>query len=113
MSAPPFVTVVAAGDAGRPVEVLVGGEPRGPGVPRRWKTAALVMVLLGAVGVVGRSLAADRAEQRAEDAAFAVLDQVHLTGGLGLWSDPDVVEDRPLVARSGTFRHHPLLWRNP
>ena len=84
VSEPPFVTVVAAGDAGRPVDVLVGGEPRGPGVPRRWKAAALVLVLLGAVGVVGRSLAADRAEQRAEDAAFAVVDQVHLTGGLGL-----------------------------
>ena len=77
------MTVVAAGDAGRPVDVVVGGEPGGPGVPRRWKVAALVLVLLGAVGVVGRSLAADRAEQRAEDAAFAVLDQVHLNGGLG------------------------------
>ena len=77
------MTVVAAGDAGRPVDVLVGGEPRGPGVPRRWKVAALALVLLGAVGVVGRSLAADRAEQRAEDAAFAVLDRVHLKGALG------------------------------
>ena len=83
VSESPFVTVVAAGDAGRPVDVVVGGEPGGPGVPRRWKVAALVLVLLGAVGVVGRSLAADRAEQRAKDAAFAVLDQVHLNGGLG------------------------------
>jgi len=83
VSEPPFVTVVAAGDAGRPVDVLVGGEPREPGVPRRWKVAALVLVLLGAVGLVGRSLAADRAEQRANEAAFAVRDRVHLIGVLG------------------------------
>ena len=77
------MTVVAKGDAGRPVDVLVGGEPPGQAVPRRWKLAALVLVLLGAVGVAGRSLAADRAEQQAEDAAFAVLDQVHVQGALG------------------------------
>ena len=83
MSEPPLVTVVAAGDAGRPVDVLVGGESRGSGVPRRWKVAGLVMVLLGAVGVVGRAVVADRAEQRAEEAAFAVLDRVHLQGTFG------------------------------
>ena len=83
VSEPPSVTVVATGDAGRPVDVLVGGEPRGQAVPRRWKLAALVLVLLGAVGVAGRSLAADRAERQAEDAAFAVRDQVHVQGALG------------------------------
>ena len=77
------MTVVAAGDAGRPVDVLVGGESRGSGVPRRWKVAGLVLVLLGAVGVVGRAVVADRAEQRAEEAAFAVLDRVHLQGTFG------------------------------
>ena len=77
------MTVVAAGDAGRPVDVLVGGESRGSGVPRRWRVAGLVLVLLGAVGIVGRAVVADRAEQRAKEAAFAVLDRVHLKGTFG------------------------------
>ena len=93
------MTVVATGDTGRPVDVLVGGDSRGQGVPRRWKLAALVLVLLGAVGVAGRSLAADRAEQQAEDAAFAVLDQVHVQSALGtVYGIPDGGVDRVLAA---------------
>ena len=77
------MTVVAVGGAGRPVDVVVGGGAGGPGVPRRWRVAGLVLVLLGAVGLVGRAVVANRAEQRAEEAAFAVLDRVHLQGTFG------------------------------
>ena len=82
-STPPVVTVVGAVGSGRPADVLVGGGAGGSRVPTRGKGARLVLVLVGSVGVVARAVAADRAEQRATDAALAVSDQVHLQGTVG------------------------------
>lgn len=77
----PLVTITDPSGRGRPRPVEPEAGPRGPG---RRTALGIVVVLVAAGALVSvREVSQQRAEQRAEDEAFAIADRVTLRGEVG------------------------------
>jgi hypothetical protein len=77
----PRVSIGDPSELGRPADLLEGHEPDESRVADRWKVGGLVILVLILGGfLAGRFIIENRAEQQARDAAFAIVDKVHLRG---------------------------------